>query len=77
MAMKKKAYTFSTKLQVVTVVEKTSKEAAVSQFSVDPRTNCGRSVTQTASDNFHIVQTVRRLPTTMLHMALFNKKALQ
>ena len=37
MATKRKAYTVTTKLQAVEVAEKTSKETAARQFSVDPR----------------------------------------
>ena len=59
MAMKLKAYTVYSKLQAGAVAEKTSKEAAVRRIGIDPRRIHGRSVTQTASDNFHVVWIVR------------------
>ena len=56
MAMKTKVHTISTKLQAVVVAEKTSKEAAVRQFSVHvhPHKIRGGSVMLTDSDNFHV-----------------------
>ena len=73
MAAKKKAYTVSTKLQAVAVAEKTSKEAAASQFSIGPRKLCGGSVMLMASDNFHVAQIVRLLWTTTLPTAMYNR----
>ena len=72
MAIKRKgvAYTVSTKLQVVVVAEKTSKEAAARLFSVDPLRVRDRSMTLTAFDNYHVVQIVI-LQTTMLLTALY------
>ena len=75
MATKREAYTVSTKLQAVEVAAKSSKEAAAKHFSVVPHRIRGRSVMQTASDNFRKVRIVRLLRTTMLPTALYNKKA--
>ena len=77
MATKKKVYIVSTKLQAMVVAEKTSKEAAMRQFSVDPRRIRGGLMTLRASDNFRIVRVVRLLRTTMLPTALYNKNASQ
>ena len=75
--MKRKAYTVSTKLQVLEVTAKTSKEAAVKKFSVVPCRILSGSVMLKASDNFCVARIVRLLQTTMLSTALYNKKASQ
>ena len=48
MAMNKKAYTVTTKLQALAVAEKTSKKAAVRNFSVEASRICSAVVMLTA-----------------------------
>ena len=74
MATKKKVYAVSTKLHVVVVAEKASKEAPARQFGVVPHRIHGRSVMVVASDNFRVARIVRLLWATMLPTALYNKQ---
>ena len=75
MALKRKAYTISTKLQAVAEAEKTSKEAAARQFSVDLHIIRLELVMLTTADNFRVARIVRLLRTTTFPTALYNKKA--